>query len=345
MLIACIIIINSCAHYKMVKKQDSSKTDSEQIDGIVKLDSLDIFRLNCGQPIGPNWKMDIGGTWDASYINYVKSGTVKKELSILIFASDEKDVTDESIQNKAISRFPTLSKIDDRFITMDYGAKAFVFKGQSKPIGNETNYIYSILSYANNVEYNITLSCYSRPVELDKEMSLILKYIEILKESNVENIEKEIESIDFKTKQECLELQKMEFGQPFGEDWHKDIQESSGFLVLNYVKRAPIKKELSILIIKSDKRDISLESVQNRAISKILSLSMVEEKDISSDFGVNAFVFKGQSKLSNDKVNNFFSILANANGFEYNIVLSCYSKPVELDEELLEILKFIKIKE
>ena len=117
---------------------------------------------------------------DFFVLNCVKRTSVKKELSILILKSELQDINAESVQNKLISRFPTINTIESKEISSEYGVEAFVFSGKSIVNEKHENYIYSIHTYKNGFEYNITLSCYSTSVKNDNELSSILEKIEFI---------------------------------------------------------------------------------------------------------------------------------------------------------------------
>ena len=138
-----------------------------------------------------------------------------------------------------------------------------------------------------------------------------------------------------------LDNYKLEYLKPITKDWYLDKQGDEDFFVLNFVKRVPEKKEVSILITKSPEMNVEDVNVQQLAKGKIRNLAKVDEEFINKDFGLKSYVFKGKMPISNNGKNFLYSILSYGNGFEYYIVLSSYNQPVEKDEELGEILKSI----
>lgn len=126
-------------------------------------------------------------------------------------------------------------------------------------------------------------------------------------------------------------------------NWYLEQDDSYGAMVLNYTKRIKAKKELSISIESRYERDVSKTSVQQDLTRRIPNIIEICSDSITEEFGAKAYVFRAELKSKN--VDNLYitGILAYSKGLEYSIVLSNYHNPVEDDQELLQILKSIRI--
>ncbi|MEI7943013.1 MAG: hypothetical protein WCH76_07640, partial [Candidatus Riflemargulisbacteria bacterium] len=85
------------------------------------------------------------------------------------------NVEEDDVQKTARSKIRDMAKVDQEFISNDFGIKSYVFKGTMPIRGNGKNYLYSVLAYGNGFEYYIVLSSYNQPVEKDEELGEILK--------------------------------------------------------------------------------------------------------------------------------------------------------------------------
>ena len=160
--------------------QTKFTTITQQQNNDIKIENISNFNFQYGKPISLNWQLDKQENQDFYVLNFVKREAVQKELSILIMKSNKKDVENQSFQNNAKSKFITVKQFYEEFISNQYGVKSFIFKAKSSIQGKIDNYIYSIFAYSKGFEYNITLSCYNKPIEEDEELKNILNSIKIL---------------------------------------------------------------------------------------------------------------------------------------------------------------------
>lgn len=116
-------------------------------------------------------------------------------------------------------------------------------------------------------------------------------------------------------------------------------------LILNYIKRGPNGREMSIALIKNSKKDINSKYIQKQFQSQFTNLTLTSDS-LTSNFGVDlTYVMSGEIKKQNSNVLYITSIMAVYENIEYNIVISNLNVPVSKNFELMKLINGIRIGE